>query len=230
MKLPELRDANVLHARIPEPRRPMPRLEQGAAKYRGEIAKGYDAKREDSEKWKREDEIVRAWLTELAPKSVLDVPVGTGRFIPLYRELAIPHALGVDLSSDMLREASAKVGDGNVFLQIGDARDLGDIGTFDVAICCRLMRWLETNEMQLKVISELMRVATKAVIFNVRVDTGPLPLPHDAVDALLSERGWKVVDDETIVEDFTFFRLEPIAQSDRIDEPMSSTDKLGVKT
>src|SRR3990167_5525647 len=83
-----LSDALVLQARIPV-MAPNPELlkQSGAGKYNGAIAKGYDAKREDSEKWKAEDRIMRGMLTDL-PRgtSVLDVPVGTGRFIPFYEE------------------------------------------------------------------------------------------------------------------------------------------------
>lgn len=209
-----LRDGRVLHARIPSGAK-----YHGADKYHGSVAEEYDDKREDSVKWQMEDVIVTSWLNELAPESVLDVPVGTGRFIPLYEELGIEHVIGLDISEDMLRKAAEKnvSAKSAVYLRIGDARDLGAIGEFDVALCCRLMRWLETNETQIKVLSELMRVATKAVIFNARTTTGPLPLSGDLVDALLSEKGWMIAKQEQIVEDFTMFMLKPVDQTARID-------------
>src|SRR3990167_2775138 len=204
-----LSDALVLQARIPVmPPNPELLKQSGAGKYNGAIAKGYDAKRDDTEKRKAEDRIMRGMLIDL-PRgtSVLDVPVGSGHFIPLYEELGFS-VLGLDISDDMLREASQKAKGDDTFLRFGDARklDLSD-QSYDVAICIRLMRWLETRETQLQVISELMRVAKKRVIFNVRTETGPLPLPHDAVDALLSERGWVVARKEQIIDDFTMFML-----------------------
>src|SRR3990167_10578880 len=136
-----LSDALVLQARIPvmAPNQEFiaqRKTQSGASKYNGEIAKGYDAKREDSEKWKAEDRIVREMLSDL-PRgtSVLDVPVGTGRFIPLYEELGF-RVLGLDISDDMLREASQKAKSDDTFLRFGDARnlDLPD-KSYDVAIC-----------------------------------------------------------------------------------------------
>lgn len=198
-----LRDGNVLQARIPMPPK---QQKTGAEKYHGEVASGYDAKREDSDKWKNEQAIMERWLGELRPESVVDVPVGTGRFLPLYRDLGVKNVLGIDLSEDMLREASQKASDGQ-YLRIGDARDLGVIGQYDVAVCCRLMRWLETNEMQLKVISELCRVARRAVVFNVRTTSGPLPLSFERLIKDLPAE-WFVANREPIVEDFTMFMLE----------------------
>lgn len=206
-----LKDGNVLQVRIPMPPQLAPKGQSGATKYHGQVASDYDAKREDSEKWQREQSIVTEWLTQLhdaGATSVVDVPVGTGRFLSLYQELGFS-CLGLDISSDMLLEASAKIDRDKEpvpYLRIGDARDLGEIGQYDVAICCRLMRWLETNEMQLKVISELMRVARRAVIFNVRTETGPLPLPFTEITkACGRDWRWKA---ERIIEDFTMFMLE----------------------
>jgi ubiquinone/menaquinone biosynthesis C-methylase UbiE len=200
-----LHDANVLRARIPMP--PQATQLTGAQKYHGEVAKGYDAKREDTDKWRNEQAIVERWIRELAPKSVLDIPVGTGRFLPLYAELGC-HVIGRDLSSDMLQEAAKKAGE-NCWLGIGDARAIDQPdGSVDVAVCCRLMRWLETNETQLQVISELCRVAKKAVIFNVRTSSGPLPLDPVKIAGLLAEAGWHIADQATIMDDFTFFLLE----------------------
>src|SRR3990167_79499 len=187
-----LSDALVLQARIPVmPPNPELLKQSGAGKYNGAIAKGYDAKRDDTEKRKAEDRIMRGMLIDL-PRgtSVLDVPVGSGHFIPLYEELGF-NVLGLDISDDMLREASQKASGDDTFLRLGDARkiDLPD-QSYDVAICIRLMRWLETKETQLKVLSELKRVARKRVIFNVRTETGPLPLKVWDIAASCEDAGW----------------------------------------
>lgn len=209
-----LRDGNVLHARIPIPSTASQLA--GAHKYNGAIAAGYDAKREDSEKWKNEDRIITEWLAQLkddGATSVLDCPVGTGRFLGLYKSLGLS-VLGLDISADMLHEAAAKDGGPEAYLRIGDARDLGELGKYDVAICCRLMRWLEGNEIQLQVISELMRVANMAVIFNVRIESGPLPLDVALIKQLCAEKGWHIAEARAIVDDFTFFMLKPNAEED----------------
>lgn len=201
-----LSDALVLQARIPTPGRTLQKAESGAGKYHGEIAKGYDARREDSEKWQAEDRIMREMLADL-PRgtSVLDIPIGTGRFLPLYEELGFS-VLGIDISDDMLREASQKAGEAT-YLRLGDARDI-DVPdqSYDVVVCIRLMRWLETNETQLNVLSELMRVARKRVIFNVRTETGPLPLSWDKIEAHVGQ-GW-TISSQGIIDDFTMIVLE----------------------
>src|SRR3990167_9507924 len=205
-----LSDALVLQARIPVmPPNPELLKQSGAGKYNGEIAKGYDAKREDGEKWKAEDRIVGELLSDLpAGTSVLDCPVGTGRFIPFYESKGF-RVLGLDISDDMLREASQKARGDDTYLKFGDARELDfPDQSYDVAICIRLMRWLETKEMQLKVLSELMRVAKKRVIFNVRTETGPLPLSWEQMRDTIYEAGWYLGKSEPIVGDFTMFMLE----------------------
>ena len=54
-----------------------------------------------------EHQAVAGFLSQLDPGScVLDIPVGTGRFIPLYNNLGL-RATGVDASIDMLGEARA---------------------------------------------------------------------------------------------------------------------------
>ena len=81
----------------------------GPRKYYDEVAKGYDAKRQDSPKWKEEDRIVKDFMATLKTGAkVLDIPCGSGRFIP-YAELRKFHYTGVDISDDMLAESSKKI-------------------------------------------------------------------------------------------------------------------------
>ena len=171
--------------------------EMHSRRYHGEIAEGYDAKREEQPKWHEENRIVREFLIDL-PRgtSVLDVPVGTGRFIPLYEELGF-NVLGLDISEDMLREASQKVKADTTYLRTGNAieLDLPD-KSYDVAVCIRLFRWITPAEVQ-KVLSELQRVAKKRIIFNARIAHHP----HQRPISLL--RG-------ALVENWSFTRIEEI--------------------
>lgn len=133
-------------------------------RYRGKGATGYDAKREGSNKWKMEDVGVR----ELLPpdvESVLDVPVGTGRFASLYSERGLT-VTGLDTSPDMLREAYKK---GLSTLRLGDIRYMPfKDGAFDVAVCIRLFAWLEPEVVQ-QSLKELARVA-RVLIVNIRTN------------------------------------------------------------
>lgn len=79
--------------------------------YRGETAESYEAKRAGSSIWKREDQIVEELLRGLANRSseqtVLDIPVGTGRFAEIIESSG--HLLvGMDISQDMLRLANGR--------------------------------------------------------------------------------------------------------------------------
>lgn len=133
-------------------------------RYRGKGATGYDAKREGTNKWKMEDEGVRK-LLPLDAENVLDVPVGTGRFAPIYFERKLG-VTGVDTSPDMLREAYKK---GLSVLQLADIRYMPFRDkSFDVAICIRLFAWFEP-EVVLQSLRELARVA-KVLIVNIRTN------------------------------------------------------------
>src|SRR3990167_3315611 len=180
----------------------------GALKYTGDVATGYDAKREKQVKWHAETRIMRELLADL-PRgtSVVDVPVGTGRFIPLYEELGF-RVLGLDISEDMLREAAQKAKSDDTYLRVGNAieLDLPD-NTCDVAVCIRLFRWITLEEV-VKVLQGLQRIATKRVIFNARVAHHPFARPIQLLrSALVSP--WQMTRIEEIEPNYLMFQLEP---------------------
>ncbi len=77
-----------------------------SVEYRGVAAASYDRSRAGRDLFQWEAEIVARSLQGMPDGArVLDAPVGTGRFIPIYLQTGL-HATGVDLSPDMLREAS----------------------------------------------------------------------------------------------------------------------------
>lgn len=80
---------------------------KNADTYYGHKAASYDAKRRDSRKWKEEYRLIERMVTE---GPVLDVPVGTGRFIPIYRAKGLAFE-GADISSDMMAEAVTRYGE-----------------------------------------------------------------------------------------------------------------------
>lgn len=113
-----------------------------AKRYRGKGARDYEAKRAHKSKWILEAQGVETLLPGEV-KTVLDVPVGTGRFQSLYQQRGIK-ATGVDTSPDMLAEVKAK---GMTDLHLMDARHL-DFGArgFDAIVCVRLFPWFEPGE------------------------------------------------------------------------------------
>ena len=92
-----------------------------ALKYRKKMAANYEAKRSKQLRWDMENKIVAAMLDTLNG-SVLDVPVGTGRFLKLYANLKMK-CTGIDISEEMLTLARQKRMPG-VVLQIGNETSL----------------------------------------------------------------------------------------------------------
>lgn len=141
--------------------------------YFGDVATRYDAIRAGS-KWQGEQEAIREFLGRLRETlgdfSLLDIPVGTGRFLEFYREFGVA-ATGLDVSGDMLAEAEKKAAALSypVKLELGNVLDLRDKAAgFDVVLCIRLSNWLDAACLA-QAIGELSRTARRFVVFGVRV-------------------------------------------------------------
>jgi hypothetical protein len=168
----------------------------------------YDEIREGTDKWKRETELVTELLQGFQPgTTVLDCPVGTGRFIELYEGMGF-HVLGVDKSDAMLRQAQAKSKSDNSFFRTGDATDLGDVGHFDVSLCIRLFRWISSDDV-IKVLKELQRVTLKRIIINARTDPAhPYSRPRSLIESALD--GWAITVAREIEPGFEMFAIERV--------------------
>ena len=140
--------------------------------YRGATAREYDAERQQSSQWQREQTIVESVLDDLPEgASILDVPFGTGRFVPLYARRGL-RLVGVDVSRDMFRAASrAHAADSDMLgrFALGEAEHLPirDRG-IDFVVSTRFLSWLPPSVMR-GVAGELARVARQGAI--VQVDT-----------------------------------------------------------
>ena len=137
--------------------------------FTGKKATNYEAKRANKPKWRKEAVAV----SQLLPpgiKTVLDVPVGTGRFFKIYKERGLI-ITGVDTSNDMLAEARKKRI--KALLLNCDIRHLDLVGRFDVSVCIRLSNWLEPYDMG-ESLKELSRVS-HTVIFGIRTSCGSEP-------------------------------------------------------
>ena len=178
-----------------------------ALKYHGEVATGYDAKRESQTKWHEENRLMREFIKDLpAGTSVVDVPVGTGRFIPLYEELGF-HVHGIDISEDMLREAARKAKSDTTYLRTGNAIELdAPDKSYDLAVCIRLFRWISSDEV-IDVLEELQRVASKRVIFNARVCDHPYQRPFQLLLMGLRPE-WLIKRVDAIEPNYLMFMLE----------------------
>jgi ubiquinone/menaquinone biosynthesis C-methylase UbiE len=156
-------------------------IRETTRKYRGRKAATYEAIRARQARWAWENEMVEQALRALAPSSVLDCPVGTGRFLPLYGSLAA-HVLGLDASEEMLALARRKKRRhaGRHKLEIGDATSTGcDDGRYDVAVCVRFLDLIDEDAMR-AVMRELCRVARRAVLLTIRFGTEYVPKSNTA--------------------------------------------------
>ena len=222
----------------PSPARPpqqAPVNTGGAMKFHGEVAHGYDAKRENTAKWKVEQEIIEGWLSELSPGTrVLDAPVGSGRFLPHMVKQQLEF-VGLDIQPDMLVQAALKVLPleaveawvaqcnqqdkivplrikGMGALMVGDVRKTGAPDkAVDVAINCRITRWMMGNfgpQGVVEMLREMQRVASKKIILTARVYGHQFAVTEDLIKSALD--GWKITRDAPGYElAYRILMLEP---------------------
>lgn len=82
--------------------------------YSGKNATQYNAGRASSSKWKFEEKILSDYLDKLDDtNTILDAPVGTGRFFHLYDRFTV---MGLDYSAAMLEEAN-QIKSSNIILK-----------------------------------------------------------------------------------------------------------------
>lgn len=140
-------------------------LQQEREKYTGAEAEQYEARRAHQPHWQAEQYAVDA-LVEQGP--VLDVPIGTGRYIPIYQKKGLQYT-GCDISADMIGQALKR--DAHMPHKIGSILSLPfAAGEFETAVCTRLLNWLAPDDMQ-KAVRELQRVA-RTVVLSIRVGEG----------------------------------------------------------
>lgn len=150
-------------------------LESASQHYFGANAAEYNKHRHVQKRWAKEQEIVRALLMRCQAKEVLDMPVGTGRFFGIYKELGI-NAIGVDISTDMLAEARTEAAqqEYTIDLRQGSATALpvGD-ASVDAVVCVRFLNFVAGNELA-ATLAEQRRVTKKYIIASIWV-TPPAP-------------------------------------------------------
>jgi SAM-dependent methyltransferase len=117
------------------------------ARYTGEGARDYDAKRENSPRYRAEEAAFADFVARVNPKTVVDCPFGTGRWLPYYRDLPGP-VIAVDLSADMLAEARRKAGGARADLRwVTGSIFEHDFNQYarlklDLAVCTRFVNWV----------------------------------------------------------------------------------------
>jgi ubiquinone/menaquinone biosynthesis C-methylase UbiE len=138
-------------------------------RYRGSRARDYNRRRERTALYDREQATIDAFLAQVPQgSSLVDVPVGTGRYLELYKKhnLAVT---GLDVSDDMLAEARAEADALSLAatLRREDVRHISvPDGGFDTVLCMRFLNWLDTAGLE-TVMTELVRVARSHLILGV---------------------------------------------------------------
>lgn len=129
--------------------------------YRGDYARKYD-RRSLHPKWAREQETVERWLSMIGGNAdVLDIPVGTGRFLEAYDRLGLC-AIGMDVSDDMMALARRKCPWAD--LRYGDILDIPmDDGSVDCVVAVRILSWFTRSEME-RAVRECARVSKSWII------------------------------------------------------------------
>lgn len=134
--------------------------------YRGDVAERYNDERVGDLKWELEQKVMARLIGELPQRaSILDVPLGTGRYLPFY-ERGGHRVIGLDVSGDMMRQA--RLGATLIGALIGDVTriPLAD-RSVDYVVSTRLMNWLPPDVFA-RAIAEIARVARVGVLLGIR--------------------------------------------------------------
>jgi ubiquinone/menaquinone biosynthesis C-methylase UbiE len=132
--------------------------------YVGDVAANYERDRTGEPLWQTE----QLWVSSLVQtwprgSSVLDVPVGTGRFLPIYQQFGM-EATGIDTSADMLAAARAKGTEARLFL--GDAGKIDlPAKSVDYSVCWRLTHLVPPDALN-AIVAELARVTRRRVVIQ----------------------------------------------------------------
>jgi ubiquinone/menaquinone biosynthesis C-methylase UbiE len=145
-------------------------FEQLARNYVGTAASAYDDERSRLEKWASEQRIVEDLLATLpSGSSVVDIPIGTGRFVGAYHRLRLTPT-GMDISPDMIAIAARKALKLGLIipLYVADIRSIEAADdAFDTAVCICFLNWVDIHGAR-DAFNELVRVARKSVIIGIR--------------------------------------------------------------
>jgi ubiquinone/menaquinone biosynthesis C-methylase UbiE len=140
----------------------------GYHKYTGSVAANYESDRQLEAHWWKEDNFIREFFRDKIVPSLLDTPVGTGRFFKHYTGASI--VVGVDVSEDMLSEARLKLSllpsATNGSVERGDILSLRfNDRQFSVAVVWRLLHLIPVGLLP-RAIGELCRVTDRELLLQ----------------------------------------------------------------
>lgn len=137
--------------------------------YRGENANNYDKARKNNPKWKFEEETLKNILSEIRTQisNILDLPVGTGRFLEMYNQTLKVPVYAVDLSEDMLKIARSRCENYNVAFSKADLI-YGEINIqADLVVNYRFLNLVDWKSAKSALVN-LLKASTKYLVFTIR--------------------------------------------------------------
>jgi ubiquinone/menaquinone biosynthesis C-methylase UbiE len=141
----------------------------GKNAYCGQIATSYEADRVGEPVWNLEQEWMTRWASAVFPGArLLDIPVGTGRFVPIWLKRKA-EVSALDISEDMLEVVRGREFGGNpsLVLEKGDAEALPHAdASFDFVVCWRLLHLLP-DAVARKAVGEFARVCRGRLVVQV---------------------------------------------------------------
>jgi ubiquinone/menaquinone biosynthesis C-methylase UbiE len=140
----------------------------GYTKYDAQVAESYDQDRRNEDHWQTEQLFVETETAKGRLGRVLDLPVGTGRFLQYYK--SADEIFGVDISPHMLEMATRRLDELTIpraRLIVGDALSLPyEDSYFDTVVCFRLAHLLPPEVLP-KLFLELARVSRGRILLQV---------------------------------------------------------------
>lgn len=142
----------------------------GYQKYGADEAAGYEEERKKEALWWQEEAFIADYFANHKLRTVLDAPVGTGRFFQHYSE--VEEVVGIDISGEMLKESSRKLADprlAKVRLMRGDIFKLAFADNhFDITVCWRFAH-LVPEKLLANALRELGRVTGGEILLQTYV-------------------------------------------------------------
>ncbi len=141
-------------------------------KYYGRLARKYQKRREKKKWWHQENKVVKDFLHALPEGvTVVDVPFGTGRFVPFYLEKGM-RVHGLDSSPEMLGAARELLGEDFEKCEtvVGDAAQLPYEDNFaDLVVCFRFLQSIIPYKTVKTVLREFHRVTRSQALLELKV-------------------------------------------------------------
>jgi ubiquinone/menaquinone biosynthesis C-methylase UbiE len=186
--------------------------------YYGDVAEGYAERRSKQDWWHTEQSVMRELLRDVpAGAKVLDVPFGTGRFVPYYLEKGM-EVHGIDISDAMIAAAGKELGAQfeKCTAKVGDATRLPyPDASFDVVSSFRFLDTILSFGDAKKALAEFSRVTKSQAILEISVRKESLARPRlpredEVMGGLLYPR--------ELEELLATFRLRIVKKSDVIKD------------